>query len=118
MSSPIWIYTGYLSTPIYCPSVDRLLGYLAQVPEKAGVITLIEGQARYKVPARVIYALTQDIVKQGNCIMSICGEGILIDDTDALIDLFRKVNTERLYVDNGAIKSTATTYETAYRDIV
>lgn len=117
MSKPIWLYVGYLSTPICCPSVDRLLAYLAQVPEKAGVIALVEGQARYNVPARVIYALTQDIVKHGDCVVSICGEGVLIDDSDSLIDLFRKVNTERLYVDGGAIKSTATTYETAYRSV-
>lgn len=116
MSNPIWIYTGYLSTPICCPSPDRLLGYISQIPEKAGVITFVEGKARYKISARVVYCLAQDIVKHGFCIMSICGEGVPVEDQEDLISVFRKVQTERLYTDGGYIFSSATTIETAFRN--
>lgn len=79
-----------------------------------GVVTICEGRHRYNISARTAKELAIEFISFGGTDVSILGESHHIEDANDFITFFRKVNTE-LVIFDGAIRSVASTYETAFR---
>lgn len=113
----ITIYAGYHSRALHCRT-EQLAHYLNQIsPLYRGLIHVCEGKNRYAISADVARALAYDFIYHGFATIQACGESFPIEDENDLINVFRKMRTERLYLYNGTVLSSGEAKESVLREI-
>lgn len=104
MVAPFWVYTSYMSTPLYIREVNKLIHALAGVTGN-GMVEICCGYDVYSVNAKVINVIANNFLTGKPTIVSYSGESYTIETQDDVLSFLRKTKPERFYVDGDIIKS-------------
>jgi hypothetical protein len=115
MNRIFWVYLNKMSTAMMVTGVDKLVSVLSGVAAPHEVVNVVEGRSRYRVSARVISHLANTVLSGHIGIISALGESLPVEDPQALLEVLRKFNTERLYLDGETVRTTGTAYNTVFR---
>jgi len=110
------VHHDSLNCPLIVSGKSKLVNALAQLTNFKGPVTIsARGLNTVKVSVQVIYLISNNLLANKPTVFQYMGESIIIDSADKFIMLLQGANTERLYVDGEIVKTSATTYQTAFR---
>ncbi len=105
-----------LNCPLIVTGKNKLVSALAQLTNFRGPVTIsARGLTTAKVSVQVVYLICNNLLANRPTVFQYMGESILIESPYKFIMLLQGANTERLYVDGEVVKTSATTYATAFR---
>lgn len=116
MKTQFHIHHDSLNCPLIVTGKRKLISALAQLTNFRGpVIISARGFNTAKISVQVVHLICNNLLANRPTVFQYMGESVLIEDADRFIMLLQGANTERLYVHGELVKTSATTYATAFR---
>lgn len=118
MKSPFWVYLqGTLNSPVYASTPTKLLHILNGAHCFEGVLDIVNGNATYHISCKVASDIAARLLKGETVPVSALGESFPIESAADFVGMLQVFKTERLYLEGGAVLSSAASPDTILRKV-